>query len=131
MNEKIFSKAVTLLSRRAYFSSELIKKLNTYDFDKTEILSVIEELKSRRYIDDETTASSYISELQNKKYGKNYIYQKMYQKGISSTNIKTYLASYFDAEKNTENIKTLKDKKLKNPLLDKAKAYNYLKSRGF
>lgn len=128
MNKKIFAKAIAYLSRRSYFSAELLTKLINNGFEKIEIQLVIEELFNRSYIDDDKTASAYISELQNKHYGKNYIFKKMYEKSLASSKIKQYIELFFDDTKNQENILYLKNKKNSS---DEAKTYRFLKSRGF
>lgn len=131
MEKEIYNKAISFLARRNYFSTELFNKLKI-KFEEEPIKNVIISLIEAKFINDDKTALFYIKELQNKKFGKKYILNKLYSKGLDADNAKKYINIYYDINLEIENIKYLKTKKSKTTHNeDKSKIYNYLKTRGF
>lgn len=74
---KIKNKAFSLLARRDYFSKELEKKLFEKGFEKSEICSLIKDLKEQGWLNDRDLAKRVVSKLREKGYGARVISQKL------------------------------------------------------
>jgi|GEM_PF-525068 len=87
-------KAIELLSYREHSSSELRTKLLQKGFPRTLTDTVIENMMSRGYVDDERFAGLYFRELMRQgNYGPLMIKKKMLEKGVNSQIIEKKITS--------------------------------------
>lgn len=97
-------KAVDILSRADNSQTQIRRKLSDAYFAPQVIDEVIHELISRKYIDDERFASSYILGNSSNK-SKFQIRQKLYEKGVDSVLADRLLDDLYE-DRNEENIIT-------------------------
>jgi regulatory protein len=94
-------------------------------------------LVTENYLNEERFAKIYVSsKFRLKKWGKRKIEFELKNKGLSPNCIKIGMAeikepAYKETIRELIQKKTLENQKLKNPLLIKQKALNYLLSKGF
>ena len=85
MNKEIYDAAIRIIGRAPQMETVLIRKLIKKQFEKQEILAVVEYLKEERYLDDEHYARIYADELVRVKMaGFRKITQKLMEKGIDN-----------------------------------------------
>ena len=80
----LWNKSLDILSRREHSVTELKNKLKKFNPDSSDLLDVLEKLKSSNFLDDERFAASFIRSKAESGYGPNYISQYLLKKGISS-----------------------------------------------
>jgi len=134
IKDLILQKAYFFLSSRAYFTTELKKKL-LIKFTKESLKDidiVISKLEAEKILDDSLTAKVYIEELQRRRFGKKYIVNKFLQKGLSLNFAKLSIQTYYDTKIEEDNINYFKQKKLADDSIkQKFKFNNFIKQRGF
>ena len=127
----------SLLGRREYSASELLKKGQEKGFDETEITDALNELQLKGYQSDTRCVESMISSFQGK-YGKSAIKRKCLEKGIAVDVFEQTWRS--QAENETEELGALKAKVMRKYKIEsfehidhktKAKLLNFLQYRGF
>lgn len=57
-----WDRALGLLARRPHFRAELAAKLRDRGYDDDEVAATLERLAERRYLDDEATAASFVTQ---------------------------------------------------------------------
>ena len=108
---------------------QVYDNLKQKGIDDDAINDAIEFLKKYGYIDDEYYAKQYVSS--KKQYGKNYLKQKLFAKGIKKDIISRVLNDHEIDEKTLYNIV---EKYIKNKPIDektKQKTYRYILSKGY
>ena len=101
-NEEKFAwkKAVNLLSRRAYFSTELRQKLETAGFSSDIVDAVITKCRQAGYIDDEERARRMVEMWERKGYGPARIRLELQKRGVKASipiaNNAQYISRYIE-----------------------------------
>lgn len=131
--QTVLARGIHLLSMREHSVFELADKLSKKGFDATVIDSVVEELKTANYVNDERFAESYIRSKQMRGMGPIKIKSELRAKGVSSAIIDEYVndgdASWYDAAESLHQ-KKYGDKELKTYKEWTARA-RFLQGRGF
>lgn len=131
--QTVLARGIHLLSMREHSVFELADKLSKKGFDATVIDSVVEELKTANYVNDERFAESYIRSKQMRGMGPIKIKSELHAKGVSSAIIDEYVndddASWYDAAESLHQ-KKYGDKELKTYKEWTARA-RFLQGRGF
>ena len=82
----IKQRALSFLTRRFHSEKELFLKLKAKSYDERLIKIVLNELKSKSFLDDRNFTVHFIEEkLQGKKWGMNKIRAALFNKGISAS----------------------------------------------
>ena len=131
--------AYRLLAYRDRSVSEIRERLKQKEFQPDVIGSVVEELTSLGYLDDEKFAKTWSGALaRNKKVGPRYILSALAKKGIKRDIAQNAVAKLFDEPAAEEKeIKALVEQKTSlykrslTPLQKKKRIYNFLIRRGF
>lgn len=108
---------------------QVYDNLKQKGIDDDAINDAIEFLKKYGYIDDEYYAKQYVSS--KKQYGKNYLKQKLFAKGIKKDIISRVLN---DHEIDEDTLYNIVEKYIKNKTIDektKQKTYRYILSKGY
>ncbi len=128
--------AFRILTRRSNSEAELIKKLKRREYPINTVKKVIDELKSKGYINDLDFAIRF-SEMRLKKYGWNRVKQELYQKGISKELFPS-IENEIETHPQEDELKAIALKKYnsiikrENELYKiKQKLFSYLVSRGY
>lgn len=130
----LLSYAVSILSRRPYFSSQLQKKLQeraeklSLENYQTELENIISELQTSGYLNDDYLISGYIKRCLAKFQGPKIIAFKLRNLGLASTQIQTSL-NREDAKQAIAEAKDNLAAKYKN--LEDFKLRHKLYQRGF
>ena len=134
---KVFlSKAMALSASREMCSSDIKKKLEVWGMDELQSESIIDQLKSEKFIDDSRFASAFVKDkFRYNKWGKMKITAHLRMKNIASDIISQSLDT-IDQETYYESIRTIivahkKSVRAKNPYDLKAKLLRYGLSKGF
>ena len=135
----IKQRALAFLSRRFHSEKELFLKLKAKSYDERLIKIVLNELKSKSFIDDRNFTKLYMEEkLNGKIWGINKIRSALFIKGISASIIDEILIEFDNKKNNYELVNELagnKIEKLKKRNLDDKEIYqktvSFLISRGF
>lgn len=135
----IKQRALSFLSRRFHSERELYLKLKKKSYDEKLIKTVLEDLKSKGFIDDRNFASHFVEEKLNKRrWGKNKIKSALFSKGINSKIIEESLSNLNEdnsdinlaMELATKKLEQLKKKNVEDIKL-RQKLTTFLISRGF
>lgn len=128
--------AFRILTRRSNSEAELIKKLRKREYPISTVKKVIDELKSKGYVNDLDFAIRF-SEMRLKKYGWNRVKQELYQKGISKE-LFTSIENEIETHPQEDELKEIALKKYNSlikrenePYKIKQKLFSYLVSRGY
>ena len=78
--QSIKAKAFALLAKRAYFSKALSLKLQEKGYPQKEIESLLQELKSQGWLNDEELATRYVERQKSRGYGARLIALKLREK---------------------------------------------------
>ena len=108
---------------------QVYDNLKQKGIDEDAINDAIEFLKKYGYIDDEYYARQYV--LSKKQYGKNYLKQKLFAKGINKDIISRVLDDHEIDENALNNIVEKYIKNKSNDEKTKQKAYRYILSKGY
>ena len=126
----LWNKSLDILSRREHSVSELKNKLKRFNPDPSELLDVLERLKTSNFLDDARFASSFIRSKAQSGYGPNYISQYLAKKGISSDQYDMYsLEIDWKDECLTQFNKKRRNQKIN--FKEKEKILRFLAYRGF
>ena len=135
---KIKDSAFRLLGRRAHSVFELSQKLTRKKYKKELIESVLSELKTNGYLDDNNFTDAFIKErLEKRKSGKNKIKAELMKRGVNQQSIDLVLSN-IDNSVSEETALELARKKLKSLMNResdkrkiKQKIFSFLFSKGF
>jgi regulatory protein len=135
----IKQRALSFLSRRFHSEKELFLKLKAKSYDERLIKIVLNDLKSKSFIDDKHFTKLYIEEkLLGKKWGMNKIRAALFNIGISSSVVDELSREYNNKTNSYELANQLAEKKLihlKKRINNDNQVYqkivSFLISRGF
>jgi|WetSurMetagenome_2_1015567.scaffolds.fasta_scaffold21396_2 regulatory protein len=135
----IKQRALSFLSRRFHSEKELFLKLKAKSYDERLIKIVLNDLKSKSFLNDMSFAKLYIEEkLFGKKWGMNKIRTALFNRGISSAIVDELSREYNNKTNSYELADQLAEKKLihlKKRINDNNLLYqkivSFLISRGF
>ncbi len=135
----IKQRALSFLSRRFHSEKELFLKLKSKSYDERLIKIVLNDLKSKSFIDDKYFAKLFIEEkLVGKKWGMNKIRTALFSKGISSAIVDELSREFNNTIDSYELANQLAEKKiiqLRKRVSDESqlhqKIVSFLISRGF
>ncbi len=128
--------AYARLARRAHSQGELTLKLERAGYPEGEIRDTIERLRSLRYLDDESFATSFaLQAVERKRWGPARIEQSLRERCLADSLIAQALRAVFpDGEDGTAREALSRFNKRApggTPRQRKARAYRHLLSRGF
>ena len=126
----LWNKSLDILSRREHSVTELKNKLKKFNPDSSDLLDVLEKLKSSNFLDDERFAASFIRSKAESGYGPNYISQYLLKKGISSDQYDMYSLE-IDWEDKCLIQYNKKSRNQKTNFKEKEKILRFLAYRGF
>ena len=133
--EQIKSKIIVLLSYRQRSKKELKNTLLQKGYHIKNLLSVINELEERKYLNDAKFAKMLASHLiKGKKLGRYLVEQKLFQHGIDFSVMDPIISSLYKKYPQSKTIKEILKKKnisKGDSLKNKIKMINYLKRKGF
>lgn len=99
MIEKVYEKAVKLLSIRLHTTGELHQKLRQRGFKNSEILPVLKKLEELKFLDDERFAEIFVDNLKRyKDWGYYGIKAKLLGRKIPSNIAESALQEFFTLE---------------------------------
>lgn len=112
--------AYLLLSRKAYSTQQLRRKLREKDFGAQEIEKLIEELIQLGYLNDADWIRAYIRRQIRQKYGQQVIRQKLVQEGFSAADFERQLEEELAGPEAEQSIRRLletryRSRKLSDP----------------
>lgn len=136
MNQAAYARALRILLARPHFEGELRNKLLAKGISEEDISPILEDLKKRKYINDDEQVELYINELSRKGFGSYKIVNKLAQKGFDFEKAQSLVNRLFPKELEKENLINFLQKKRINPreltdIKDKKKLFDSLKSKGF
>lgn len=123
-----YARAIRYLSRYSSTEYNLIRILRKHDHKDKSIKEVIKKLKELNYIDDLRYSLDFYNSKKDK-YGKNYIRNKLYQKGV-----KREIIEKIEFEENINDIINVIKKRYKDIEINyenRNKVFGYLSRRGF
>jgi regulatory protein len=132
-----FSVALRMLSRRAYYSWELLVRLQTKNFSEKESMEAIGQCKNSLLLDDTTLFKYHIHEMQTqKKWGRFKIRYVLRTKHIPQEIVEQMIERFYsmDEEESIKKVLTKhKEQELAHlpPLKRKQKIVTFLYNRGF
>ena len=135
----IKQRALSFLSRRSHSAKELFLKLKAKSYDERMIKIILNDLKSKSFIDDKYFAKLFIEEkLLGKKWGMNKIRAALFSKGISSAIVDELSREFNNTINSYELANQLAERKiiqLRKRVSDESqlhqKIVSFLISRGF
>jgi SOS response regulatory protein OraA/RecX len=126
-----YSKALALLSRRAYSTKQLSTKLAEYFFSPDDITAAIERLKSLHYLDDESLSQYKSQSLLRRGHGKYSRNQKLQQLGLESPAIDTeeeiLAGAQYLLQKKSKLVEANDEKKLIQHMAQRGHGYQVIK----
>ena len=134
MNE-IYTKALKLLLRKNYFTTELEQKLSEI-YPGEDIAPVINRLITDKYLDDNRVFKEYVRWKIESGYGPYYIRDKLYQKGVERS-VREIAETAEQEELDIDSViasVAKKYRKIRKKMTDAEfvrSCLNYLKGRGF
>ena len=129
LDNKVYQKAVELLSLRLHTTGELQKKLKTRGFKDEDIVPILHRLEELDFLNDERFAQIFVDNLKRyKDFGYYGIRAKLAQRQIPSDIAAAALKEFFTAEDESVVAKRLLKKIAKKTYEQKARA---LSTRGF
>lgn len=132
MNEKIYDKAIKLLSLRLHTTGELYRKLKARGFKEEEIRPVLRKLEELKFLDDERFAQIFVDNLKRyKDFGYYGIKAKLLLRQIPSDLAEEALREFFTLEEEEAVAKRLVAKLKRQGRTDWDKLVRSLTSRGF
>ncbi|NGP77204.1 hypothetical protein G3570_11200 [Balneolaceae bacterium YR4-1] len=134
----IKSYILKLLGRRDHARKELLTKARKKDYPEEVVITILDELEEKGYINEESFAEKFTADKFNlNQWGPSKIKAHLYKKGISSHIIEKSIANYFEDVELKETYKNLVLKrkrrflKEENLLKRKKKIFDYLNRKGF
>ena len=129
MDEKVYEKAIRLLTLRLHTTGELQKKLKQKGFPDQDILPVLRHLEDLKFLDDKRFAEIFVDNLKRyKDFGYYGIKVKLLSRHIPSDMAEAALKEFFTPEDELIVATRLTKKLSKRTYEQKARA---LSSRGF
>ena len=129
--------ALKLLAARSLSVAEIRRKLQSRGVDSATTESVIQELETRRYLDDAKLSELCVQGLiERKAYGRRWFFSKLLKRGMDKQVIKEALDKVFnqvsenDLASRAAAIK-LKSLQAEEPRAKPAKLARFLRNRGF
>ena len=133
--ENIKCKIIVLLSYRQRSKKELKDTFVSKGYKIENVLSVIDELEQRKYINDALFTKMMATHLiKEKKLGRYLVEQKLFQHGIDFSVMDPILSSLYTQYPQAKTIKEILNKhniSKGNSLKNKIKIINHLKRKGF
>lgn len=126
MNIDLLNHTLKILGRRDYFTIELKMKLIEDRYKEEEIDEVIDYLKQKNIINDESLLERKINYYQRKGWGEIKIFKYLVGKGLDKNFVSDAIKKYLDLSIERENIKKLSKRKDSFE-----KKIRYLINRGF
>jgi regulatory protein len=136
-DERCFSAALRLLTRRDHGCAELAKKLRQRGFGSQDIKLAITECIRLNYLDDVRFSLNFLQQLVCKGYGPKQIQQRLHSKGIPEQIVQEVLVQNFPVSMQVERCRISASKKLSSALFVsrpgglKVRLYRFLFGRGF
>lgn len=132
MDEKIYEKAIKLLSLRMHTTGELQRKLKARGFKDQDIVPVLKELERLQFLDDQKFAEIFVDNLKRfKDFGFYGIKAKLLARQVPSDIVESVLAEFFTAEDETKIGQRVVAKLKKRGRDSYEKLARALQSRGF
>lgn len=120
-----------LLARRDYGRQELIDRLNRYAADEAEVIQLVDELETNKYVDDGRVANSMLNSEIYKGNGPRKIQQAFQKKKVDMELVEEKLDE-IDWFQQAYDLKVKKfGEKVATDQKDKAKQIRFLQYRGF
>ena len=133
--ENIKCKIIVLLSFRQRSKKELRDTFVSKGYKIENVLSVIDELEQRKYINDASYTKMMATHLiKEKKLGRYLVEQKLFQHGIDFSVMDPIISSLYKKHPQSKTIKEILNKRnisKKVSLKNKIKTINFLKRKGF
>ena len=133
--ENIKCKIIVLLSFRQRSKKELRDTFVSKGYKIENVLSVIDELEQRKYINDASYTKMMATHLiKEKKLGRYLVEQKLFQHGIDFSVMDPIISSLYKKYPQSKTIKEFLNKRnisKRDSLKNKMKMINYLKRKGF
>ena len=133
--ENIKCKIIVLLSYRQRSKKELKDTFVSKGYKIENVLSVIDQLEQRKYINDVLFTKMMATHLiKEKKLGRYLVQQKLFQHGIDFSVMDPIISSLYKKYPQSKTIKEILNKRnisKRDSLKSKIKTINYLKRKGF
>tara|TARA_Y100001935_G_scaffold82214_1_gene68420 strand:- start:261 stop:890 length:630 start_codon:yes stop_codon:yes gene_type:complete len=133
--ENIKCKIIVLFSYRQRSKKELKDTFVSKGYKIENVLSVIDELEQRKYINDELFTKMMATNLiKEKKFGRYLVEQKLFQHGIDFSVMDPIISSLYKKYPQSKTIKEILNKRnisKRDSLKNKIKTINHLKRKGF
>jgi len=133
--ENIKCKIIVLLSFRQRSKKELRDTFVSKGYKVENVVSVIDELEQRKYINDALFTKMMATHLiKEKKLGRYLVEQKLFQHGIDFSVMDPIISSLYKKYPQSKTIKEFLNKRnisKRDSLKNKMKMINYLKRKGF
>ena len=133
--ENIKYKIILLLSFRQRSKKELKDSFVSKGYKIENVLSVIDELEQRKYINDPSFAKMMATHLiKEKKFGRYLVEQRLFQHGIDFSVMDPIISSLYKKYPQSKTIKEILNKRnisKRDSLKNKIKTINLLKRKGF
>ena len=133
--ENIKCKIIVLLSFRQRSKKELRDTFVSKGYKVENVVSVIDELEQRKYINDASYTKMMATHLiKEKKLGRYLVEQKLFQHGIDFSVMDPIISSLYKKYPQSKTIKEFLNKRnisKRDSLKNKMKMINYLKRKGF
>ena len=133
--ENIKCKIILLLSYRHRSKKELKDSFVSKGYKIENVISVIDELEQRKYLNDFVFTKMMATHMiKEKKLGRYLVEQKLYQHGIDFSAMDSIISELYKKYPQSKTIKEILNKRnisKRNSLKNKIKTINYLKRKGF
>lgn len=131
-------RALDYLAYKPRTVTEVRRKLQEADYERSIIETVIDQLTERGYLDDEEYAHEYVRRrFSHKGYGPVRLQTELRKRGIDRTLAETAIAELFEEEDQLDAARTKAEKRWpriareEDPRKRRDKLYGYLRRRGF
>lgn len=125
--DKLYNKLLRLISTKLYSRKELIKQLKEYankfeiDYDESIIESLLTKVSGLELFNERKNMQTICTNYQNKNKGKNYISQKLFEKGFPKDIIKELITDIHTDKSDIDALLEKKYQTLKKSEPDKRK----------
>src|SRR3989338_5447821 len=132
LNQKIYEKAIQLLSIRLHTTGELQQKLAKRGFASNEIVPILKRLEELKFLDDERFAQIFVDNLKRyKDFGYYGIRAKLLKARVPSEMAERALSEFFTVEDEVAVARRLAAKLKRQGRAEWKKLTRSLASRGF
>ena len=132
LNQKIYEKAIKLLSIRLHTAGQIYDKLKTRGFAQSEILAVLKRLEELKFLDDERFAQIFVDNLKRyKDLGYYGVKTKLLKARVPSEMAERALSEFFTVEDEVAVARRLAAKLKRQGRAEWKKLTRSLASRGF